>query len=250
MSAAAMAPGGAAAGGGGGGGGSSGGVLHFVGSRCGELGTNSNQREAQQGVHLRRPCTAPGGKRSPGPPWQRRGVGRRAPGLATAAGRREPSCPPALCQNGGCALPLRGAVPPLRPWHLHPLGRGPGEPAPLCPISSSFPAQKREEEGASTRPCPLQPGSIRVKHAARCPPERASCGAEETGSSCRRHFHGAAGASRGTGPGNRRRSEPSDGAPVAKGRASPSLPLVCSVNNFHVWERRGIVYLLLSQQYI
>lgn len=40
MSAAAMAPGGAAGGGSSSGGGSSGDVLHFVGSCCGELGTN------------------------------------------------------------------------------------------------------------------------------------------------------------------------------------------------------------------
>lgn len=66
ISAADMAPGGG--GGGCGGGGSGGGVLHFVGSRRGELGTNSNQREAMLGVHLKSLCQASPREKEPGAP--------------------------------------------------------------------------------------------------------------------------------------------------------------------------------------
>lgn len=249
VSAADMAPGGAAAagrGGGGGGGGSSGGVLHFVGSRCGELGTNSNQGEAQRGVHLRRPCTAPGGKRSPGAPL--RGVGRRAPGLATAAGRPEPSRPPALCQNGGCALPLRAAVPPLRPWHPRPLGRGPGEPAPLCLIPSSSPCPegggRRSEHPPSSSPARIDGRRGVVPR--REPPAGLRGRVQAAGAISMAEPGPPARPARATGGG----ASPPTALQFAEGRASPSPPLVCSVNNFHVWERREMFYLLLSQQYI
>lgn len=97
ISAAAMAPGGGA-----GGGGTGGDVLHFVGSRRGELGTNWNQHEAQRGVHLKSLRPAFPREKEPGAPRGGDGSSGQAPGA---------NSPPALRQNGGCAPPLRGSFP-------------------------------------------------------------------------------------------------------------------------------------------
>lgn len=183
MSAADMAPGGAA----GGGGGSSGGVLHFVGSCCGELGTNSNQQEAQRGVHLRRLCPAPRGKRIRVPPAAPQGgeerSGRR-PGAGSQA-LRPPSAkmedahfpcaalPPALAMavtpapSRTCrAQPLFLRAGPALPHPLIPPCPGEGERANTRPASSS-----RYQFVSTTRssvPCREEPGSGRGRH---FPPE-------------------------------------------------------------------------------
>lgn len=161
MSAADMAPGGAAGGGGGAGGGSSGGVLHFVGSCCGELGTNSNQREAQRGVHLRRLCPAPRGKRSRVPPAAPRGREERC-GRRPDAGSQALRPPSAKMEDAHfpCAAPSPRAGHGTHARSFEDLGSSASRPA-RCSRSAPFthpplPRRGRERE-RKCPPCLLQP---------------------------------------------------------------------------------------------
>lgn len=232
----------------------SGGVLHFVGSCCGELGTNSNHREAQRGVHLRRLCPAPRGKKSRVPPAVPRGgeecsARRRRPGAGSQA-LRPPSAkmedahfpcavlPPAL------AMALTPAL--SRTWGAQPTVLRPGPSLPhllilRCP-------EEGERERAQIPALPLLTGINS------CQPRGAFSPGESLlhapGSNRWRHFQPGAGSLPRDQPG-----EPAEqpccrvAQKSLKGWLLPPPPLMCLVNNSHVWERPEI-YLPLSQQYI
>lgn len=101
---------------------------------------------------------------------------------------------PALRQNGGCALPLRGSFSPRWPWHQRPLLRGPGERSrpsgalvPLFPIHPSSSAQKRERESA----IPALPLLAGINP---CQPREAASPGETEPLACARSWVSAAGA--------------------------------------------------------
>lgn len=228
-----MAPGGA----GGGGGGSSGGVLHFVGSCCRELGTNSNQREAQRGVHLRRLCPAPHGKRRrvpPAAPWG----GEERSGRRPGAGSQAVSPPSAKMEDAHfpCAafppaLAMAVTPAPSRTCRAQPLFLRAGPTLP----HSLIPSCPEEGERASTRPA----SSSRYQFLSTT--RSSVLYREEPGSGRGRHFQPRA------APGA---AVPSGRAEVTEGLVVPPPPLMRLVNVFDVWERPETFYLQLSQQYL
>lgn len=248
ISAADMAPGGDGSGGGAGGG-SGGGVLHFVGSRCGELGTNSNQREAQRGVHLNGLRPAYPREKEPGAPGSAAGWGRTLrPGAGSQLSAR-PSPKWRMRASLARLLPRTGhgtnarsfedrerAAARLARWSrsalfTHPsLPRRGRERARYPPCSSS-----RDQSVSTTRSS--VPRGERLLCAQGAGFQRLAPFPVGSWSLPRDQPEGQ--------PSSRAAQESLKGCPL-----SLNKPLMRLANNFHVWERREIFYHPLSQQYI
>lgn len=214
MSAAAMAPGGAAAGGGGGG--SGGNVLHFVGSCCGELGTNSNQTEAQKGASLKRLCLAvtqagrprqcPGG----GPRGSERQRRQDSESQALLAPSAKMEAAHFLCAAASPSLAMGLTPASSRTWRSQPL---PLLVNPALPPERLPPAQK----GSKYQPSPPCVNSCQPRCAKRPRREPHACVRRTGQSSCLLHFHPTSATlsqcndkCQGVGAGNVRRSSASE----------------------------------------